>query len=109
MRDRFLTCMAMVAAVAAAAFVTHVDIAGQTTAVKKPVTAAGVPRLRDGHPDLQGTYDLGTLTPLERRAGTPLVLTDEEAGKLEQQAAARSEKLDAPIDANRAAPPTGGD
>ena len=58
---------------------------------------------------LQGTYDLGTLTPLERRAGTPLVLTDEEAKNLEQQVAARSEKLNAPIDANRAAPPSGGD
>ena len=27
------------------------------------------PRLADGHPDLQGTYDLATLTPLERPAG----------------------------------------
>ena len=25
------------------------------------------PRMPDGHPDLQGTYDLATLTPLERR------------------------------------------
>ena len=110
MRDRFLTRIAVAAAVAAAVFVTHVDIAGQTAPAKKPVAAAGgVPRLPDGHPDLQGTYDLGTLTPLERRAGTPLVLTDEDAKKLEQQVAARSEKLNAPIDANRAAPPSGGD
>ena len=55
---------------AAAVSVTPVDIAGQTAPAKKPSTAAGgVPRLRDGHPDLQGTYDLGTITPLERRAG----------------------------------------
>ena len=26
-------------------------------------------RMADGHPDLQGTYDLATLTPLERPAG----------------------------------------
>src|SRR5206468_9229066 len=38
-----------------------------------------------------------------------LVLTDEEAKKGEQQVAERSEKLNAPIDANRAAPPSGGD
>ncbi len=110
MRARTLTHFALAASVAAAAFVTDVDIAGQTTTSRKPVaTAGGVPRLHDGHPDLQGTYDLGTLTPLERRAGTPLVLTDEEAKHLEQQVAARSEKLNAPIDANRPAPPSGGD
>jgi len=92
--------------------VTTADIVEQAAApAKKPVplTAGGVPRLADGHPDLQGTYDLGTLTPLERRSGTPLVLTDEAAKKLEQQVASQSEKLNAPIDANRAAPPSGGD
>src|SRR4029079_14184990 len=99
MRDRFLTRVAVVAIAAAAVSVTHVDIAGQTAPEKKPVTAAGgVPRLADGHPDLQGTYDLGTITPLERRAGSPLVLTDEEDAKAEKQVAERSQKLDAPID-----------
>jgi len=38
-----------------------------------------------------------------------LVLTEDAAKKLEQQVAAQSEKLNAPIDANRAAPPSGGD
>ena len=111
MRDQSLTRVAVVVVVAAAVYVTPVDISGQTAPAKKPVVAAagGVPRLADGHPDLQGTYDLGTLTPLERRGGAPLVLTDEDAKKLEQQVAAQSEKLNAPIDANRAAPPSGGD
>ena len=60
----------------------------------------------DGHPDLQGIYDLATLTPVERPAGTPLVLTDEEAAKLEQQAARRARSARrAPIDGDRAAPP----
>src|SRR3954449_13066164 len=96
--------------VAAAISATHADIAGQSPARTPAAATAGrVPRLADGHPDLQGTYDLGTLTPLERRAGTPLVLTDEDATKLEKQTAAQSEKLNAPIDANRAAPPSGGD
>ena len=51
-----------------------------------------------------------TLTPLERRAGTPLVLTDE-AGSETRAASRRSAAttLDAPIDADRAAPPIGGD
>src|SRR5947208_15370054 len=42
-----------------------------------------MPRTPDGRPDLQGIYDLATLTPLERRAGTPLVLTSEETARLE--------------------------
>ena len=110
MRDRFLTLGAVLSVFVAAVSVTHIDIAAQTAAARKPVNdAGGVPRLRDGHPDLQGTYDLGTLTPLERRAGTPLVLTDEDAKKLEQQVAAQSEQLNAPIAADRAAPPSGGD
>src|SRR4051812_37942517 len=71
--------------------------------------AADVPRMADGKPDLQGTYDIGTLTPLQRRAGTPLVITAEEAATLEKQVAARSDTLNAPIAADRAAPPTGGD
>ena len=36
-------------------------------------------RMPDGKPDLQGTYDLATLTPLERPAGMKAVLTREEA------------------------------
>jgi hypothetical protein len=106
MRGRYLTFVpAVIAAFLSAA---GVNAAGQAAAAKKPM-AGGIPRLPDGHPDLQGTYDLGTLTPLERAAGTPLVLTNEQAKKLEQQVAARNDKLAAPVDANRSAPPTGGD
>ena len=102
MRTPLLTSIAVLAVATAV-------VSGQARGPVKTPAAGGVPRLADGHPDLQGTYDLGTLTPLERRAGTPLVLTDEDAAKLEQQTAERSEKLNAPIDANRAAPPSGGD
>jgi hypothetical protein len=76
---------------------------------KKPAAPGAIPRMADGHPDLQGTYDLGTLTPLERAAGSPLVLTDEEAKKREAQVAQRSAGLNAAIDGNRTAPPKGGD
>ena len=68
-----------------------------------------IPRMSDGHPDLQGTYDLATLTPMERRAGMPLVLTDEQTAALEREVAERSAKLNAPVDGNRQAPPKGGD
>ena len=54
-------------------------------------------------------YDLATLTPVERPAGTPLVLTDEQAAKLEKEVAARKSYQDAPINADRSAPPVGGD
>src|SRR5262245_18499577 len=45
----------------------------------KPVAA--VRRTADGHPDLSGTYDIATITPIERpaEAGGRLVITDEEA------------------------------
>ena len=45
---------------------------------------SGVPRTVDGHPDLTGMYDLAMLTPLERPAGLPAVLSDAEAAKLEK-------------------------
>jgi len=77
----------------------------------KPAAAvtSGIPRMPDGHPDLQGTYDLATLTPVEREKGSPLVLTEEQARKLEQQVAARKRQQDAAIAGDRHAPPAGGD
>ncbi len=100
MRERILTVFAIPLLVA--------GVAAQAPA-KKPAPAGGIPRMADGHPDLQGTYDLGTLTPLERAAGSPLVLTGEEAKKREAQVAQRSDGLNAAIDGNRQAPPKGGD
>jgi len=31
-----------------------------------------MPRTADGHPDLQGMYDLATITPIERPSGAPV-------------------------------------
>ena len=76
------------------------------TASGKPYSP---PRLADGHPDLQGTYDLATLTPVERAAGTNLVLTTQEAAKLEGARAAQRARGDQAIQGDRAAPPRGGD
>lgn len=75
-----------------------------------PTKVSTIKRLADGHPDLQGTYDVATMTPVERPAGVKsLTLTKEEAGALEAYEAARQEKNDAPLDANRGAPPVGGE
>ena len=70
----------------------------------------GQQRLPDGHPDLQGTYDLATLTPIERSAGAKATMTLEEAAKLESQAATLKKLGDVSIKGDRPAPPgtTGG-
>ena len=106
MRARVVTLVAGAAVVTGGLFIATADISGQAAApVKRPAAASGIPRKSDGKPDLQGTYDIGTITPLQRPAGTPLVITEDEAAKREQQVADRSENLNRPIDANRAAPP----
>jgi hypothetical protein len=62
-------------------------------------------------PDLQGTYDVATMTPLERPAEFKgrAVLTADEARAMEEYEAKRQEAAAAPDDPNRAAPPVGGD
>ena len=62
-------------------------------------------------PDLQGTYDVATMTPLERPAEFKgrAKLTPEEARAMEAYEAKRQETAAAPDDPNRAAPPVGGD
>jgi len=67
------------------------------------------PRTSDGHPNLSGTYDAATLTPLERMTGTSQVMTKEEAAKQEAIAVSLKQEGDKSIEGNRAAPPKGGD
>jgi hypothetical protein len=69
------------------------------------------PRTPWGHPDLQGLWNVGTMTPLERPASAKgrLTMTDAEAKALEQQQAAMRSKLAQPSDGTRQAPPVGGD
>jgi hypothetical protein len=76
---------------------------------KTPAKAYSPRRMPDGHPDLQGTYDLATLTPLERPTGVDAVYTKEEARKREAAAALQREQGDRAIQGDRAAPPKGGD
>jgi hypothetical protein len=74
-------------------------------------TSAQNARTADGHPDLQGVYEIATITPLERPAqfGTRANLTREEADAMETYEAQRQIKNDAPLAADRGAPPVGGD
>ncbi|HWE50010.1 MAG TPA: hypothetical protein VG273_09490 [Bryobacteraceae bacterium] len=66
------------------------------------------PRLADGRPDLQGTYDLATMTPVERPKGQSATLSKEQASKAEAAVAERSKRADEPISGDRGAPPVGG-
>ena len=93
MRNRLITGLVALVAVAA--------VSAQTKYAP--------PRLADGHPDLQGTYDLATLTPLERPSASKAVLTAEEAAQLEAKIAAQTEAGRRSISAERTAPPKGGD
>jgi len=107
MRARLVTWKGAPALAGALLFLAVLPSSGQAPkAAPKPYTA---PRLPDGHPDLQGTYDLATLTPIERPAGAKAVLTAEEAAKLEREVAARKEQGDRSIGGDRKAPPKGGD
>ena len=72
---------------------------------------ADIPRTASGRPDLSGTFDAATLTPLMRPAkfGDNLYLTEEEANKLAQEEQVRTEESSLASDPNREAPPQGGD
>src|SRR5271168_3474160 len=66
-----------------------------------PVGAqSAMPRTPDGHPDLQGTYDLATMTPFERMPGDPPVLSKEQADQLQQAEQARRNKNRDRVDPN---------
>ncbi len=76
-----------------------------------------LPRRPDGHPDLSGTYDIATLTPLQRPTefGDKLVLTEEEAAAFASEAGSLERLFNIPAERNeetgapREAPPVGGD
>ncbi len=106
MRHRLVKLVGMPAA-AALLLGSVIPAVAQTP--KPAAKTAGIRRMPDGHPDLQGTYDLATITPLDRPAGANAVYTPEEARKLETAAAMQREKGDQAISGNRTAPPKGGD
>jgi hypothetical protein len=107
MRHRLLSLCGPFVLVAAAAGLA-VPMAAQTSG-----RGWVAPRTPDGHPDLQGTFNVATITPVERPAeyGNRLVLTADEAAALERAESDRDQKLAEPsasVD-QRVAPPVGGD
>jgi hypothetical protein len=67
------------------------------------------PRTEWGHPNLQGNWSNGTVTPIERPAGLGPVYTPEQVAEIEAGVAARREAGMQPSDPNRPPPPVGGD
>ena len=84
---------------------------GACLAVTMAAGLAEVPRTPSGKPDLSGTYDIATLTPLERpeKHGTALELTEQQAREIARSAAEASALLNSASDPGRDAPPQGGD
>ena len=77
-----------------------------------PSSASGewvVPRTPDGHPDLQGNWNNGTLTPFERAEGQGPVFTPEEVAQREQRAVDRVISGAQPSDPDRPPLAAGGD
>jgi len=74
---------------------------------------ADIPRTQSGRPDLNGNFNTGTLTPLERPKafGDNLYMTREKANEMASAEKAKIEKLFGgdSLDPNRKAPPKGGD
>jgi len=110
-RVRVLTVTTTLAILLAAIAMPQLRMAAQQAPPKPGASAIGGPRTPDGHPDLQGTYDVATLTPLERPAalGNQLTMTEQQARRLEQAMADRRERAARPDSGDRPAPPIGGD
>ena len=87
MSNRFLSALSTATlAILASVSLSSFPATAQTA---KPAAKSEIRRMPDGHPDLQGTYDLATMTPLERLPGLPASLTKEQAEKLQKAEADR--------------------
>jgi len=82
------------------------------TAMSLPLvlTVCGTAAAASGHPDLSGTYNIATLTPLQRpdRFKDKPTITAEEAKAIAEYWAGNLAKDATPSDPNRSAPPEGG-
>jgi hypothetical protein len=75
------------------------------------VASADIPRTTSGNPDLTGTYDVATLTPVERpeEYGDKAYLSQVEADAIRTKRATDSAAANAVSNPDRTAPPPGGD
>ena len=89
----------------AAAFAAAITVSAQSPA------KSALPRTVDGHPDLQGVFNVATMTPVERPAeyGNRLTLTKEEVAAIESHERERQVKGAEPSQSDRQAPEVGGD
>ena len=81
------------------------------SAAQTAASASGewvVPRTPDGHPDLQGNWNNGTLTPFERAEGGGPLFTPEEVARREQRAEDQVIRGAEASDPDRPAPAAGG-
>jgi hypothetical protein len=106
MRGRSISVTQLAAAAIAALW-----LASGSLSAQGPGSKRALPRTPDGRPDLQGIYDVSTMTPVERAAefGDRLIITDKEAAVLEQYEEQRKASSEAASDPNRSAPPVGGE
>lgn len=84
----------MAVIVVAVAFMVGVPLAGQATKTKAAWT---LPRMADGHPDMQGVWANNSMTPLERpaRFGMRATMSDAELHDLQKKARALMDGGDA--------------
>ena len=107
MRVRSLASVGLAVAVVVGVSLATERVAGQAQGgLSKPVVSGKIPRTPDGKPDLQGNWDVSTVTPLERPAefAGRVALTDEESRKLQGNEAARIGRGAQPSSPNRDAP-----
>jgi hypothetical protein len=106
MRGRSISTTRLAVAAVAALWLAFGSLTAQG-----PRSKGAIPRTPDGRPDLQGIYDVSTMTPVERAPefGDRLVITDKEAAVLEEYEQQRKARSEAASDPNRSAPPVGGE
>src|ERR1700716_3023538 len=87
MNQRFLTSSGGLAVLIAVTCLPPVPIIGQAGSSSAAAETWTLPRMADGQPDLQGVWDFGTLTPLERPRshGAKEFLTDEDAAIFDRE------------------------
>jgi hypothetical protein len=93
MSNRFISGMRVPGMAVALISLVALPVTGQVT---DTAPKSDLPRMSDGHPDLQGTYDLATMTPLERWPGDPPFLTKEQAEILQRAELERRVAVDPP-------------
>ena len=106
MRARMLICAVAAFVIAALLSVSTSGQAPTRGTTEKPFSAARTPW---GHPDLQGAYNVQTLTPLERPKESTGVfsLTKDDADRLAREERERVAARARPSDPNRPLPTAG--